>query len=85
MNLSMKSWWERSRNAKTKRQVIIATNNANLIVNTDAEQVIVADFEDNEIRYDSGSLENLQIREGIIPILEGGEEAFHKREAKYGI
>jgi ABC-type lipoprotein export system ATPase subunit len=73
------------REAKKKRQVIIATNNANLIVNTDAEQIIVADFENNKISYKSGSLENLELRRDILPILEGGKEAFKKREEKYGI
>ena len=73
------------RKAKKDRQVIIATNNANLAVNTDAEQIIVAGFESNIISYKSGSLEDFEMREDIMPILEGGEEAFRKREAKYGI
>jgi ABC-type lipoprotein export system ATPase subunit len=73
------------REAKKKRQVIMATNNANLVVNTDAEQIIVAEFKDNRIAYRSGSLEDLGLRVDIVPILEGGEEAFKKREAKYGI
>ncbi len=55
------------------------------IVNTDAEQVIVAEFKDNEISYQLGALEDLEIREKIMPILEGGEEAFKERERKYGI
>ncbi len=73
------------REAKKKRQVIIATNNANLVVNTDTEQIIVAEFENNRISYKLGSLENLEMREDIMPILEGGKEAFLKREEKYGI
>jgi energy-coupling factor transporter ATP-binding protein EcfA2 len=73
------------REAKKKRQIIIATNNANLVVNTDAEQIIVADFENNIISYNSGTLENLEMRKDIMPILEGSEEAFRKRGEKYGI
>jgi len=73
------------REAKKNRQVIIATNNANLVVNTDAEQIIVAEFEDNKIRYKLGTIEDLELREDIMPILEGGKEAFRKREKKYGI
>jgi ABC-type lipoprotein export system ATPase subunit len=72
------------REAKKNRQVIIATNNANLVVNTDAEQVIAAEFENNVISYKLGSLENPQMRDFIIPVLEGGEDAFKKRERKYG-
>ena len=73
------------REAKKKRQIIIATNNANLVVNTDAEQIIVAEFENNKISYKLGALEDLKMREDIMPILEGGKEAFKKREEKYGI
>ncbi len=73
------------RKAKKERQIIIATNNANLIVNTDAEQIIVAEFEDNKISYKLGSLENLETRKDIIPILEGSKKAFRERERKYGI
>jgi len=73
------------REAKKNRQVIIATNNANLVVNTDAEQVIAAKFDNNVISYKSGSLENPEMRDFIIHVLEGGEDAFKKRERKYGI
>jgi AAA domain len=51
------------RGAKIHRQVIIVTHNANLVVNGDAEQVIVANFEHApttqraRIRYTSGSME----------------------------
>lgn len=52
------------REAKKRRQVIIVTHNANLVVNGDAEQVVVANFEkdlatqDVRIKYVSGALEN---------------------------
>ena len=72
------------RDAKNNRQIIIATHNANLVVNTDAEQIIVANYIDNKIFYKSGSLENLTIKNEITSLLEGGEEAFKKREEKYG-
>ena len=73
------------REAKKKRQIIIATNNANLVLNTDAEQIIIAEFENNKIRYKLGTIEDLQLREDIMLVLEGGREAFRKREEKYGI
>jgi len=71
--------------AKTKRQLLIATNNANLVVNTDAEQIIVAEFKDTRISYRTGAIENRSIRKDITTILEGGEEALRKREQKYGM
>ncbi|WP_052747694.1 hypothetical protein [Geoglobus ahangari] len=73
------------RKAKKSRQIIIATHNANLVVNTDAEQVIVAEFENNKISYRWGAIENPTIRKDITTLLEGGEEAFRRREKKYGI
>ena len=71
--------------SKKHRQIIIATNNANLVVNADAEQIIIAEFNENRINYVSGSLENIKIRDEIMHILEGGEEAFKERQEKYGI
>jgi energy-coupling factor transporter ATP-binding protein EcfA2 len=73
------------RAAKQKRQIIIATHNANLVVNTDSEQVIIAENDDGSLEYRVGSLENTELREDITKILEGGEEAFKKREEKYGM
>lgn len=49
------------RERKKYRQIIIITHNPNLVVNTDAEQVIVASYDGGavpRIQYTSGSLEN---------------------------
>lgn len=76
---------ERFREAKKRRQIIIVTHNANLVVNTDADQVIVASCNRNrlgqlpEIAYDCGGLENPSIRQRVCEILEGGERAFRER------
>ncbi|MGG4438469.1 TrlF family AAA-like ATPase [Priestia megaterium] len=43
---------------KKYRQIIIVTHNANIVVNADADQVIVAHNESEELSYISGSLEN---------------------------
>jgi predicted ATPase len=72
----------RFRAAKHRRQIVIVTHNANLVVNTDADQVIVAHCGPHrpgqlpEISYESGGLENPQIRKHVCDILEGGETAF---------
>jgi hypothetical protein len=77
------------REARKRRQIIIVTHNANLVVNTDADQVIVASCEPGEpgklpsIDYTSGSLENPEIRASVCDILEGGERAFLERERRY--
>jgi len=71
------------------------THNPNLVVNTDSEQVIEADFDGSRkprIVYTSGALENTStnpacwgIRERVCQVLEGGSEAFKKREEKYSL
>lgn len=71
------------RKAKTDRQVIIATHNANLVVNTDAEQVVVAKYDNNVISFEAGALEDPNIRTQAADILEGGRDAFMRREQKY--
>ena len=76
------------RKRKKTRQMIIITHNPNLVVNTDSEQVIAADYDGGRmprIVYTSGSLENTSrdasnpgIREKVCSILEGGSEAFRR-------
>lgn len=71
--------------ARAKRQVIMVTHNANLVINTDADQIIVAEAgahphgELPPITYLSGGLENAVIRKVVCDILEGGEGAFQER------
>jgi hypothetical protein len=71
--------------AKTKRQVIIVTHNANLVINTDADQIIIANAGPHlagglpPITYVAGGLDEAHIREAVCNILEGGEAAFRER------
>jgi hypothetical protein len=71
--------------AKSKRQVIIVTHNANLVINTDADQIIVAEAippSDGGLpsfTYVAGGLEDAGIRKVVCEILEGGEKAFRER------
>jgi energy-coupling factor transporter ATP-binding protein EcfA2 len=77
------------REARKRRQVILVTHNANLVVNTDADQVIVASSARGEtdglpnISYSAGALENREIRQAVCNILEGGDRAFLERERRY--
>lgn len=77
--------------AKRRRQIIIVTHNANLVVNTDADQIIVADAGTYAaaglppITYSSGGLEEAHIRRMICDILEGGERAFKDRARRLRI
>ena len=70
---------------KQFRQVILVTHNANLVVNSDSEQIIIASNNDGLINYASGSLENPEINKHVRRILEGGDSAFRKREQRYNL
>jgi hypothetical protein len=71
--------------AKSHRQVIMVTHNANLVINTDADQIIIAEAGPHPpgalppISYRSGGLESAEIRKAVCDILEGGEGAFQER------
>lgn len=78
--------------AKRERQIILVTHNPNLVVNTDAEQIVVAECQKEggmpQMRYSSGSLEDNRpqgIRDRVCGILEGGAKAFRQRERRYDI
>jgi energy-coupling factor transporter ATP-binding protein EcfA2 len=76
---------DRFRETRRRRQIIIVTHNANLVVNTDADQVIIASAGAHRARqlpkitYTLGGLENPVIREQVCEILEGGRRAFEER------
>jgi len=71
--------------AKKKRQIIMVTHNANLVINTNADQIIIAEVGPHQIgglppiSYQSGGLENASIRKAVCDILEGGDTAFQER------
>lgn len=73
------------RGIKQFRQVILVSHNANLVVNADADQVIVAKNDAGVLRYTSGSLEDPATNQAVRRILEGGDAAFLKRELRYNL
>jgi predicted XRE-type DNA-binding protein len=73
------------RKAKTYRQIIMASNNGNVVINSDAEQIVIAHRQQGQISYLSGSIENPAIRDRALKVLEGGVEAFKKRQEKYRV
>lgn len=73
------------RELKGKRQLIIATHNANIPVLGDSEQIVVMDAESDACRVvDIGAIDKKSIKDNVKKIMEGGEEAFLKRAIKYG-
>jgi len=79
------------REASTRRQIIMVTHNANLVVNTDSDQVIITSSVRSDpaklpdITYVSGGLEDSHVRGTVCSLLEGGEEAFRRRGRRYGV
>ena len=68
------------REIKQKRQIIIVTHNANIVVNGDAENVIALDVRSGQTRIiTQGGLQEPSIRDEICRIMEGGKEAFEQR------
>ncbi len=67
------------------------THNANLVVNADADQVIIANVDPGtrtglpNITYVSGGLEEESIRKQVCSILEGGDTAFKERARRLRI
>lgn len=75
------------RNAKTERQFIFATHNANIPVFGDAEWIgVFTATEDHATlgKEAQGSIDVPAIRDEAARILEGGKEAFLQRQEKYG-
>ena len=71
--------------AKLNRQIIFATHNANFVINGDAELIHVLEMGDDKTsKINSITIEDLEHRSKLLA-LEGGSEAFLKREHRYGI
>ncbi len=68
------------REAKRRRQVIVVTHNANIVVNGDAELVVALTADGGQTRARvRGCLQDLRVREAVCEVLEGGSEAFRQR------
>lgn len=68
------------RQNKLRRQIIAVTHNPNIVVNGDAEMVHALDFVGGQCRVvKSGSLQDIDIRNEVCRVMEGGREAFERR------
>ncbi len=72
-------------NLKQARQVIVVTHDANIVINADAENVIIAEQSaPGRFVYDYGALEYGDIIDRASLVLDGGKEAVRRRLVKYG-
>ncbi len=70
---------------KNKRQIILATHNANIPVLGDAELIMVMKAEENKGEIVCcGAIDRQVIKDHVTSLLEGGKEAFTMRLEKYG-
>lgn len=73
---------------KFERQIIFATHNANFVINGDADLIHCLKIDEETKRTMSDSItieiEDEEGREKLLA-LEGGEEAFQRREDRYGL
>ena len=73
------------RRLRARRQVIVATHNANIVVNGDADMVLQLEATADHGRVAcAGTIEDRNVRAAIIRTVDGGEEAFKLRRRKYG-
>ncbi len=75
--------------AKSRRQIVFASHNANLVVNGDADLVVVFDYlvageQTSGVVRAEGAIDDRDVREAIAEIMEGGRDAFRLRSSKYG-
>lgn len=75
--------------SKSSRQLIFSSHNANLVVNGDADLVMVCayvnvgDQSAGHIK-EQGAIDVAPVRDQITAVMEGGEKAFRLRKEKYG-
>lgn len=68
------------REVKRRRQVIVVTHNANIVVNGDAELVVALTARGGQTQLEAvGCLQEKAVRQTICNVMEGGEKAFEQR------
>lgn len=68
---------------KPYMQFIFATHNANIPVLGDSERVLVVEFQETQIDVAQGNIDLNSTHKQIVDIMEGGKEAFDKRQLIY--
>ncbi|MBF8276000.1 MAG: transporter [Candidatus Brocadiaceae bacterium] len=68
------------REVKRRRQIIVVTHNANVVVNGDSELVIALMVQGGQTQIErAGSLQDKGVRDTICCVVEGGRTAFEQR------
>ena len=78
----IRSWFSK---IKSNRQVIVVTHDANIVINADAENIIIANQKAPGVfQYQNGALEHHNNLDEAAKILDGGKNAVKRRLMKYG-
>lgn len=71
---------ETLKNIKSRRQLIVSTHNANMVVTSAAENILVLEHGEVVPRIEAeGTLQTLGVKDNVCEILEGGEDAITTR------
>ena len=71
------------RDKKTDIQFLFATHNANIPVLGDAEKIVAAEYSEGKILPIQGNIDSPATHKLIVDIMEGGQEAFERRQMIY--
>ena len=73
------------RRLRRRRQIVVATHNANIVVNGDADQVILLEAIAAGGRVAcSGAIEHPAVRDAVVSAADGGDEAVRLRHLEHG-
>ena len=75
----------RIRDMKLKQQIIVVSHSAPLVVNGDANNIIISQFNNEKkiFEYRNGGMCYENTREAVVDILDGGEQYMKERFSKY--
>lgn len=74
------------RNRKERRQIILATHNANIAILGDAEMIVpLVSYDGRGLVRDAGSVDAISTSERACRVLEGGKAAYLRRGEMYGL
>ena len=68
---------------KQKMQFVFATHNSIIPVLGDAERIFMVEYQDTKIDISQGNIDLKTTHKQVVDIMEGGKEAFNKRQLIY--
>ena len=74
---------EKVRTMKLTKQIVIVSHSAPLVVNGDANNIIVCKCENEKFIYQNGGFCEEEMRKEVVKILDGGEKYMKERFSKY--